>query len=68
MSLKKYHQDHEAVQKILNQIDAIERKAKLMRQYINPETGTVDTQVFAGLWHGIDEAQKNILNLTVKFL
>ena len=66
--MKTQHKDPEAVQKILEQINAIERKAALMRQYINPETGTVDTQVFAGLWHGIDDAQKSILQLTVRFL
>lgn len=62
------HQDHEAIERIMFNIEAIERRTHLMRQYINPQTGTMDTQMFAGLWHGIDEAHKNILNLTVKFL
>lgn len=42
--------NQEAASSALYHIDAIERKLKMLKQLINPQTGTVsDSQVMAGL-------------------
>jgi len=66
--MSKKHVDVEATQAMLEQIEALERKVKLMKQYINPQTGTVDTQVFSGLWVGSNDCLQTLRDLTIKFL
>lgn len=61
--------DREATQSLIENINAAERKLRMMKQYINPEVGTVnDMQLVAGLFHGTDDCMKTINNLLVKFL
>ena len=60
--------DVAATQAMVEQIAAIERKVKLMKQYINPETGTVDMQVFAGLFLSTEDCMATLRDLSIKFL
>ena len=53
---------------MLEQITALERKIKLMKQFVNPQTGTVDTANFANLWVSSNDCMQTLRDLTVKFL
>lgn len=62
-------QNREAAQAAIEQIDAAERKLRMMKQYINPEKGVItDIHVVSGLFHGTEDCMKNINSLLVKFL
>ena len=61
--------DREAARRVIAEIDAAERKLRMMKQYINPEAGTVrDLQIVAGLFHGADDCVKEINTQLAKFL
>jgi hypothetical protein len=65
----KHPVDRESAQKLIHEIDAAERKLRMLKQYINPETGTVrDMQIVSGLFNGADDCMKTINGLLVKFL
>ncbi len=60
--------DSMATAAMLEQIESIERKVKLMKQYINPEIGTVDMRVFSGLWLSANDCMETLRDLSIKFL
>lgn len=61
--------NHEAASSALYHVEAIERRLKLIKQYINPEKGVVnDMQVVAGLVNGIDEEISDLHIDLSKFL
>jgi hypothetical protein len=61
--------NREAAQKAIFEIDAAERKLRMLKQYINPETGTVrDMQIVSGLYHGANDCMKEINAALAKFL
>ena len=60
--------DSSATAAMLEQITALERKIKLMKQFVNPQTGTVDTANFANLWVSSNDCMQTLRDLTVKFL
>lgn len=66
---KKEFSDTNLTANLIHEIDAAERKLRMMKQYINPQTGTVrDTAVVAGLFNGADDCMKMINASLVKFL
>jgi hypothetical protein len=61
--------DRQAAQTIIHEIDAAERKLRMLKQYVNPEAGTVrDTQIVAGLFIGAEDCMKVINAQLVRFL
>jgi len=60
--------NREAAQKAIFEIDAAERKLRMMKQYINPEAGTVlDIQVMYGLFNGAEDCMEVIQAQLAKF-
>jgi hypothetical protein len=60
--------DRDAAQKAIFEIDAAERKLRMLKQYINPETGTVrDMQIVSGLFISADDCMKMIQHHLAKF-
>lgn len=61
--------NHEAAQSALYHIEAIERRAKLLRQYINPQAGAIhDTDVVCGLVNAIDAELVDLRDDLIRFL
>jgi hypothetical protein len=53
--------NRQAAQSAIFEIDAAERKLRMLKQYINPEAGTVrDMQIVDGLFNGADDCMKMI--------
>ena len=60
--------NREAAQKAIFEIDAAERKLRMLKQYINPETGTVrDMQIVDGLFNGSEDCMEMIRAQLAKF-
>ena len=48
--------NHEAAQSAIYHIESMERKLKLLKQYINPQAGVVvDEDIVKNLVNGVDE-------------
>lgn len=61
--------NHDAAQSALYHIEAIERRLKLLKQYINPQAGVVnDMQVVAGLMNGTEDEMNDLRADIVRFL
>ena len=61
--------DKAAAEALIENIDAAERKLRMMKQYINPQKGVVvDINIVSGLFHGTDNCLKTVNDLLVKFL
>ena len=61
--------NREAAEKVIFEIDAVERKLRLLKAYINPEEGTVgNMQIVSGLFIGADDCMKMIQHHLTKFL
>jgi len=61
--------NREATQKAIFEIDAAERKLRMMKQYINPEAGTVrDMQIVSGLFISANDCMKLIQHHLAKFI
>lgn len=55
--------NHEAASSALYHIEAMERRLKLMKQYINPQAGVAnDAQVVRGLAQGIEDELTDLHN------
>jgi tetrahydromethanopterin S-methyltransferase subunit G len=60
--------DRAAIQAIVEQIDMAERKLRMIKQYVNPETGTVrDIQIVSGLYIGARDCLRTVDDLIGKF-
>lgn len=60
---------YEAAQSALDHIEAIERRLKMLKQMINPQTGTVtDKQVMAGLVVSSEDEMIDLRNDLMRFL
>jgi len=60
--------DRPAAQTLIHEIDAAERKLRMLKQYINPETGTVrDIQIVDGLFNGSKDCMEMIRAQLTKF-
>ena len=65
----KQHADKAATMALIENIDAAERKLRMMKQYINPQKGVVsDINIVAGLYQGTNNCLKTVNDLLVKFL
>lgn len=61
--------NHEAAQSAIYHIEAIERRVKLLKQYINPRAGVVtDIGVVAGLSMSTEEEVNDLIRDLAKFL
>jgi hypothetical protein len=61
--------NHVAAQSALYHIESIERKLKLLKQYINPEAGVVNNmQVVCGLVNSVDDEIIGLEADLVRFL
>ena len=61
--------NHDAAGSALYHIEAIERRLKLLKQYINPRIGVInDTPMVARLMNGIEDEFSDLRNDIVKFL
>jgi hypothetical protein len=64
----KHHVDQAATQALIEQIDAAERKLRMMKQYINTDKGVVtDIQIVRGLYTGADDCIDTVGDLLIKF-
>jgi hypothetical protein len=60
---------HEAASSALYHIEAIERRLKMLKQMINPQTGTVtDTGVMAGLVVTAEDEMRDLRDDLVRLL
>jgi hypothetical protein len=60
--------DKTSVHYLAEHIEALERKVRLMKQFINPETGTIDKSNMANLYQSSNDELGSIRDLIVKFL
>lgn len=61
--------NREAAQTLIHEIDSAERKLRMLKQYIDTNSGTVrDMQVVAGLYNGAEDCMKMINAQLAKFL
>lgn len=61
--------DKAAAEALIEQIDATERKLRMMKQYINPEKGVInDMHMTAGLFNSVGSNMKTINDLLVRFI
>lgn len=60
--------NRDAAQKAIFEIDAAERKLRMLKQYINPEAGTVrEMQIVDGLFQGAIDCIEEISTQLRKF-
>jgi|APFre7841882654_1041346.scaffolds.fasta_scaffold27338_2 tetrahydromethanopterin S-methyltransferase subunit G len=60
--------DRAAAAAIIEQIDSAERKLRMIKQYVNQETGTVrDMQLVSGLYIGARDCLRTVSDLLGKF-
>jgi len=65
----KQHTDKIAAEALIEQIDAAEHNLRLIKQHIDPNTGTVNNiKDVAWFFNRTDDCMKTINNLLVKFL